>query len=215
VAIPTPRPKSLIEAARARIQERRAAAAPPVLGWLGRCSEEKGFSTFFAAVRQFMHEHPSLPCSVLIQYLVGPDGCVIPESEIDALAASDSRIRLLKESVSGDAYGRLLGELDCLVLPYQRSKYIGRNSSAALDAVLVGIPIITTEGTWMAELLEHHGAGLTAKDRDEAALAQGFRLIIEDFDKLSVDAWTRSDAARSRISWTQFAQTILSTRQIP
>lgn len=209
MTLPTPRPESLIVAARRRISERRAGhSQPPVLGWLGRCSEEKGFSHFFEACRQFLAANPETPCTILIQYLVSPEGCRIPESEIDELAASDPRVRLIKSSVFGDAYGRLLGELDCLILPYLRRYYVGRNSSAALDAVLAGIPIITTEGTWMAELMARHGAGLSCKDANAAALAEAIGELIENDEIFAATALRRCETARDAISWTRFSEAL-------
>lgn len=216
MTLPTPRPESLIVAARRRISERRAGhSQPPVLGWLGRCSEEKGFSLFFGACRQFLAANPETPCTILIQYLVSPEGCRIPESEIEKLAASDPRVRLIKSSVSGDAYGSLLGELDCLILPYLRRYYVGRNSSAALDAVLAGIPIITTEGTWMAELMHRCGAGLACKDRDPADLGACIGKMLVLSAAMREKAENQSIRARETISWRNFSDHIFRIDQIP
>jgi glycosyltransferase involved in cell wall biosynthesis len=181
-----------------------------VLGWLGRCSEEKGFSFFFEACRRFLITHPDTPCTILIQYLMSPEGCRITAAEVEQLAASDPRVLLVKEPASGSAFGHLLGELDCLVLPYLRRNYVGRNSSAALDAVLAGIPIITTEGTWMAELMEALGAGLACRDQDASDLAVCMKRAVDSCPTLTAEAWERSSLARENVSWTRFSALIFS-----
>ena len=210
-AVPTPRPAELINAAREHILERRSRGPrPPVLGWLGRCSEEKGFESFFEATRRFLAAHPTMPCTVLIQYLSGPEECRVPADDVELLAASDQRVRLVRQSAAGDAFGRLLGELDCLVLPYRRRNYVGRNSSAALDAVLAGIPIITTEGTWMAELLSKHGAGLECKDQDAEGLAQLMHQFTDQAERFTTVAWRRSEGARATISWSGFVKSVMA-----
>jgi glycosyltransferase involved in cell wall biosynthesis len=211
VAVPTPRPDGLIQAARERILERRSGGPrPPVLGWLGRCSEEKGFASFFEATRRFLAAHPAMPCTVLIQYLSGPEECRVPAEEVERLAASDTRLRLVRQPAAGDNFGRLLGELDCLVVPYRRRNYVGRNSSAALDAVLAGIPMITTEGTWMAEFMARHGAGFTCQDQDPTELSLRMEQFVAAADELERTAWERSEEARSAISWSKFTQLVMN-----
>lgn len=52
------------------------------------------------------------------------------------------------------------------LLPYDAEMFRDRVSGVAVDALIEGSPIITSRGSWMAGLVERHGAGVVVQGRD-------------------------------------------------
>ena len=209
--LPTPRPDEVVEAALTERRNRDRGASGPVLAWLGRMNREKGFHLFIAASREFLHRNPDVRCTVLIQWLTDDGAEPVPRAEVDALAATDTRLRLLPpaRSSTGADYGRLLGRADCLILPYQQALFLGRNSSAALDAAATDCAIITTEGTWMAEQIGRIVTGFTCADQDSGSLARAMERFVFNHESQLAVARRLGVAAREKYSWQRMADLLL------
>lgn len=203
-AMATPRPMELIAAAREARLARLASPRAPRLGWLGRPSEDKGFSIFVAAMERYLKEEPAGGVEFVVQWLKESTDVLVPWSRLQELSTLDPRVRLIGHSLGPKEYGALVGSLDCVVLPYVMANYVGRNSSTALDAFLSGVPVIATEGTWIAERMSLYGGGLLMKDGDADSLVEQMRRFLRERETITRLAEERSAVARAEISWNGF-----------
>ena len=78
---------------------------------------------------------------------------------------------------------------------------MGRNSSLALDAFACGVPMITTEGTWMAEQMNEWGAGIPVRDGDVDDLVRAIGEFQSRAAELRATARQRAATALEENSW--------------
>ncbi len=83
-----------------------------------------------------------------------------PQDGADELLAREAleelnseHVRLLREPLSSQAYLDLVTSADILLIMYDPERYYARSSGVLIEALLAGIPFLTTAGSWMAEQL--------------------------------------------------------------
>jgi glycosyltransferase involved in cell wall biosynthesis len=115
----------------------------------------------------------------------------------DPSLVADHRLEFIDAPLDAEAYQRELLRADCMILPYRRSSYFARISGVAVEAVTAGIPIIFTEDTWCATLVETSGAGLGVPDGDAAALAEAIEKMARSYQRYRSKALEMAEIARS------------------
>lgn len=87
---------------------------------------------------------------------------------------------------------RWLGSADVMVIPYLPEAFAARTSGMLVDAMLLGIPVVVVEGTWLADEIAAHGGGIAVPASAEG-LAAGVRAVLRDHARHA--AATRAAAA--------------------
>ncbi len=90
-----------------------------------------------------------------------------------------SGLELHAESMSPEDY-RALFRGAVVVQPYRESDFADRVSGVTLDALGAGAPVVATEGTWMARLIDAHNAGVAVADLAPASLLQAIETVLTD-----------------------------------
>lgn len=89
---------------------------------------------------------------------------------------------------------------------YEPSTFAGQVSGVALDALLSGSPIIASEGTEPAKLVEEFGAGVTVPFGDAAALDAALATMLEDHDRHVLRACEAARILAERHDPSRFAR---------
>ena len=139
-----------------------AANATPVFGYLGRLLRyTKGLDALLEGFAQYSRQHDG----ELVLIGDGPD-----RVELEALAASlgiADRVRFLGQRF-GDEKLALLRSCDAFL---HTSRHEGL-PGAVLEAAALGLPLILTRGTNLAEVAATSGAGIAVGETDAAAIAR-------------------------------------------
>jgi glycosyltransferase involved in cell wall biosynthesis len=136
------------------------------VGFLGRLDPKKNVDVLFRAVAR-------LPDDVHVCVA----GTGILEEKLHALAASvgiGDRVHWLR-FVQGETKRRFLASIDVLVLPSAYECF----GVAAAEAMQVGVPVIVSETTGIAELVRDRGGGLVVRP-DVMELADAIAGIASD-----------------------------------
>jgi glycosyltransferase involved in cell wall biosynthesis len=96
-------------------------------------------------------------------------------------------VTILRNPISEAQYNEYLAAADLIVLPYQAERYVSRTSGILAEAICAGVPAIVPPGTWLAEQVRRHGAGIVYDALDPEGPA---RAVIEALGSL--------DALRAR-----------------
>jgi glycosyltransferase involved in cell wall biosynthesis len=150
----------------------------------GFARHEKGNDLLQDAIAAIIGEPGSDRMKFVMQW---PEPFALPDGRlltVDPRLAKDSRVRLVNESLGGDAYEALLSESDFVILPYRRNSYHHRVSRVAIEAASRGIPMIYTTGTWTAEIAELAGCGVCIAEEAPESVAKAIRDGVSQAEKL-------------------------------
>jgi glycosyltransferase involved in cell wall biosynthesis len=92
-----------------------------------------------------------------------------------------------RETLAADAYRALYDGAICLQ-PYDPVDFADRVSGVTLDALRAGAPVITTEGTWMANIVRRFNAGVVLQDRSVQSIHLAVETIRTRFNDYQVNA---------------------------
>jgi glycosyltransferase involved in cell wall biosynthesis len=70
------------------------------------------------------------------------------------------------EQMTGAEYENFLHSADMVVLPYTRTNYYRQTSGPFSEAIAAAKPTVVPKGTWMADMLRIHSAGLAFNPED-------------------------------------------------
>jgi len=167
---------------------------------------EKGIHILLDSMGYLSNE--SIEC--LIQW---PDPVLSPEGE--EVTTSLKSCHLFRDPLSSEDYESFLEKADCIVLPYLREAYFARISGVAVEAMLLGIPVIYTNDTWIGDMVEKYGAGLGFPSGDAEVLASAIQSVAEAPAKWKSEAADRTGAARTYFSSETFQNLLWGNQRRP
>ncbi|MDX8386699.1 MAG: hypothetical protein R8M11_09335 [Gallionella sp.] len=110
-------------------------------------------------------------------------------SDIDRLQNKPySNLQLFTETLNAEEYSKLFTGAICIQL-YDQASFADRISGVTLDALSAGSPIVTTEGTWIARMVQRFDAGKVIENTDPESTLAAIREIITDFPRYSENAY--------------------------
>ena len=175
---------------------------PPTSGFLtfgsyGSARHEKGGDLLVAAVDEFCRRFPDSRARFVLQ-------CVGGDAEHWKKLAGNPKVRLIPVYFADGEYVRQLQATDVLLLPYRRSSYSLRVSRVVIEAMVHGIPVVTTRGTTLASQAEESGAVVLCEDENVVSLVAAIHDLEQKFEKMKQHAELRKQKAREHFSVRQF-----------
>ncbi|MCR4428155.1 MAG: glycosyltransferase [Caldiserica bacterium] len=98
------------------------------------------------------------------------------------------KVILLESSLPKESYFSALKQSSIVWCLYDPNWYRGCISAILLEAWLLGKPVITTRGTWMAKQVEKFGGGLVFENLDTQEILRGIERIRADYARFSAEA---------------------------
>lgn len=119
----------------------------------------------------------------------------------NSMREAADRLRPHAEMVEGilspDDYRQRMVEADIILVPYRREAFRSRTSGVISDAILLGKPVVTTEGTWCGDQVQRFGNGVTFADGN----VEGFIKAVDEVKNNYQRYATRAEEARE--PWLQ------------
>jgi glycosyltransferase involved in cell wall biosynthesis len=171
----------------------------------GLARYEKGSDMFQDAIKLVLkNEANSAPIRFVMQWMEDfdlPDGrrCG-PDPEL----LHDDRIEFANELLTGNAYLDFLRRADLIVLPYRSESYRVRVSRVAIEAAILGKPLVYTEATWTREVGAMVGSGVAVGVESAAALAEALREALPRLAHLQAGAVKGASRVRDFYSVRRF-----------
>ncbi len=189
----------------------RAETREIVLSCLGFARYEKGSDLLQAAILRLRKQRPDLGrVRFVIQWLEdfrGPDGV---KFEREPVLVADPGVEFLSHSFTPSEYRAQLARTDGMILPYRARSYHARVSRVAIEAAILGIPMVYTRKTWLAELVRDGGAGVGFEDENLDELASGIICLADELPEWRTKAAAAARAARRLHSADYFRQCLLA-----
>jgi glycosyltransferase involved in cell wall biosynthesis len=166
--------------------------------YLGDARTEKGYGGLPVIARALKAELSSGRVQMLVQ-----SNFNVPGGEPGIAAARDflsllPNVTLLLDSISPEQYNDYLFSADLILLPYQVERYISRTSGILAEAICAGVPALVPRGTWLADQVRRHGAGIVFDTLDSEGPA---RAVVEALGSLDI---LQSKAEDRRAAFAHF-----------
>jgi hypothetical protein len=100
----------------------------------------------------------------------------------------DERVKFSKDLLTGEAYWDFLRQADVVVLPYRSESYRARVSRVAIEAAILGKPMVYSKDTWISEVVAMGAAGVAIAEETPQSLAEAIQMAIGDLDMLQSEA---------------------------
>ena len=192
-----PHPKVQFSEPIGKVPEPRSPDAPVVFSCLGPSRLEKGTDILQAAILHLQQTQPDLNAKFVIQWnqeILKEDGSVFAKSvELER----GGKVLFLTHDLTSEDYNDYLTQSDCIVLPYRRQAYYTRLSGIAIEAAMLGIPMIYTRDTWLEDAVSNYGSGLGVENEDPVGLAQAIAVMTAKIDQYRSNAQQRVAVAQA------------------
>lgn len=147
----------------------------------GEARRDKGFRLLPEAIRRVLEAKPTPDVTFHIQtYRSGPD-----EQGVDAAdLPNDDAVHIYSEPFSETEYESFIEGADIILLPYLRGPYEAQTSGIYCEAAALGIPVVASEGTWVADQIANGGGGVLFAVGDADNLAEACLKAIGNYPHL-------------------------------
>ena len=176
---------------------------PLVLGTFGFTRFDKGLDVLQEAIKRL-----TLPERAHFQFVLQwtgdyrlPDGGLVTQ---DPELTDDENVIFLPSFSRSEDYHEWLGRIDAVVLPYREEFYRDRLSRVAIDAALVGLPVVYPRRTWLESFFSDYGAGVAFDAEDAASLTAAIQILKRDFSQLVKQSEARIERTRQDFSGEEF-----------
>lgn len=182
------------DAAGGALKEKYAGGEAPLVGIVARLHAVKGHCYFIEAAREILLQRPAT------RFLIVGDGPYRPvlEKLAGSMGVSD---KVIFTGFVEDVYS-LMAELDLLVIS---SLWEGFGLTA-IEAMVLGVPVVATEVGGLPEVVRHGETGLLAPPADAAALAKNIVWMLDHPRDAREMAAKGGDIVRSKFTAGEMAR---------
>lgn len=174
----------------------------------GGMTEEKGFRDI-PGILQAIRNTPALDDAELVVRATRVEGG-IKDGREDIIG----NIELLAKSVDAvmDDVQFLdwLSSADIAILPYREDRWRYRNSALVIDLLYLGVPVVCCRGTWLADVVETFGGGVTVDGSDPKAYAGAIETIRAELETYKQSARRAAQRYHASNNWPQLIDTVMS-----
>jgi glycosyltransferase involved in cell wall biosynthesis len=96
----------------------------------------------------------------------------------------DDVVHIHPEALSESEYESFIEDADIILLPYLRGPYQAQTSGIYCEAAALGIPVVVSEGTWVADQIAKSGGGVLFEGGDAVSLANACLEAIRNHPRL-------------------------------
>lgn len=178
-----------------------------VVLFAGDARPEKGFEDLPRVIREVALATADPPRWSVQANLNLPEGQGhVVDAATELLALAGLGVDLVTEPLLYRDYTRRLHDADVVLLPYDGPAYERRSSGVLMEALLAGKPIVTVQGSWMADMVTRFGAGIVTS---RSSLASGVVEALATRDILAQQIGRSQDQFKALTSPDSLVQCIL------
>lgn len=172
----------------------------------GSARHEKGSDILVAAVEEYCRRYPDSRVRFVLQSVDG-------DAELWKRLKDNPRVQLIPNYFNNGEYTRYLAQTDALLLPYRRSSYGLRVSRVIVEAMVYGIPVVTTRRTTLEDQAKEFGAAVFCEDENVESMVTAIYDLEQQFLEKQQVAESKKTVAQNHFSVRQFRSRLESAFQ--
>jgi polysaccharide pyruvyl transferase WcaK-like protein len=154
-----------------------------------------------------LETNPDIPAKFCFQWLGDFTNEVGEVVRLDPWLKNHPKVQVIQNPFGDGQYSRQLSKTGAMILPY-RSPYRLRVSRVIIEAMLYGMPTISTSETTLCEQSQEFGCGISCVENDVNELVYAIQKVVEDFELLQQKAQALASSASRHFSVENFSKTL-------
>ncbi len=178
----------------------------------GPARHEKGVVRLLEAARLLANEKLERKIEITLQWREAfdlPDGSRIGADDVGSYESENVSFKIIREPLSSEVYLQELQNADAIILPYRREVYYARISGVAVEAMMLGKPLLFTTDTWIDTVCQQFELGV-GMDDDVSGVASTLARIAEEIPKLKSEAIAKQPAVAEFFSARAFRTRLMA-----
>ncbi|MEM6910427.1 MAG: glycosyltransferase [Verrucomicrobiota bacterium] len=180
----------------------------PLLGAYGAARHEKGSDILQTAIRSVLAENSEFGAAFTMQWLDDFEDEGGRWVSKDEYLQRQPKFRFIQEYFKEGGYMEQVSRTSVMMLPY-RDNYALRVSRVVIEAMIMGIPVIATEGTTLHQQAQKFGVCVSCRDGCVDSLKNAIEEAVEGLEQLQARAVEKADAARDHFSVKNFRRLLI------
>ena len=186
--------------------------ARPLFAAYGAARHEKGSDLLQTAIRRFLEKQTHTKAAFKLQWLGDFKDEKGQTLSKDPWLEKQVNFEFITDYFKEGSYMKQVARTDVMLLPY-RASYSLRVSRVVIEAMIMGIPVITTQGTTLHQQAEAFGAVVSCQPNSVESLTEAIEHTVNNLDSLQDMAGQRAESAREHFSVNHFRQLILKMNE--
>jgi hypothetical protein len=190
----------------------RSATRCPTISFLGEQRPEKGLARIPGIVRELLAHHDSIRILVHNSWQEPR-----PENAaLQALAAADSRLKVVLGTTTAARWDQMLEETDVVVLPYDQGVYSASSSGVAIESIANSIPLVVPQDTPLEPLLKSYGSpGVVCPTSEPPDVVAAVGRVLAEYPAFARQAAAAGRRWQETAGAGQLVRAILACRDQP
>ncbi|WP_143549164.1 glycosyltransferase [Rhodopirellula bahusiensis] len=179
----------------------------------GPARYEKGADRLVEAAKLLSQQQDLSPIEMVFQWsdaFTLPNGSMLGPDDLPALNLSNVTFDVITKPLSSEAYHQQLLKADLIILPYRREVYFARISGVAVEAMMLGKPLLYTSDTWVDTIASQFDCGLSM-DNDVAGVVEAISEAIANLDTMAQQSRGAAGDVASFFSAKSFTSKLLNS----
>lgn len=182
--------------------------APLIVGCYGAARWEKGSDILQAAIARILAEKPDINARFVFQWLGNFQDDRGQEVCLDERLLKHPRVEVMRDYFTGNGYEEQLARTNIMALPY-RSPYKLRVSRVVIEAMIMGMPVVTSADTTLNQQACQFGIDITCEQNNADSLAKAITTTLEQYAEHKRKAMDARDLVRQHFSVRAFRDGIM------
>jgi glycosyltransferase involved in cell wall biosynthesis len=177
-------------------------------------NEYEGVVRLLEAARLLADEKLERKIEITLQWREAfdlPDGGRIGPDDVGKYESQNVSFRIIREPLSSDAYLQELKNADAIILPYRREVYYARISGVAVEAMMLGKPVLFTTDTWIDTVCQQFDLGIGMMD-DVSGVTTTLARIAKELPKLRSQAIAKQPEVADFFSASAFRTRLMAPK---
>lgn len=180
----------------------------------GPARHEKGVVRLLEAAKLLAGETLEKKLEITLQWREAfdqPDGGCIGPDDVGTFESENVSFRIIREPLSSEAYLHELKQADAIILPYRREVYYARISGVAVEAMMLGKPLLFTTNTWVDTICCQFELGI-GMDDNVTGVATTLAKIAGQIPRMKAVAFDKQTAVAKYYSSHAFRRRLLGRK---
>ncbi|MBW4464199.1 MAG: glycosyltransferase [Pegethrix bostrychoides GSE-TBD4-15B] len=175
----------------------------------GQYGLEKGYLLMVDIIANLLNRSLPFSCQCTARQFVD-----VKRDDVDsALERIKHLVHFVDGELTDDSFIEMMKKSDVVILPYYRGSFSRRTSGLFTDAIYLGKPVVSLQGTWMGNRIEELSCGVVAETDEPEAFTNAILDVIQQYEFYERQAVTAASIWFQDNNWLSLHRSVVSSKE--